>query len=57
MVSLYRDSPEYQDVMRIVGPEEVAIVDKVQGANDFPEHTYPTSFGYVGPLFLFILIF
>ena len=45
MIHLYNESPEYQDVLGVLGPE-VQIVDKAP-AGDPAEHTYPISFAYV----------
>eukprot|EP00026_Physarum_polycephalum_P000651 Phypoly_transcript_00652.p1 GENE.Phypoly_transcript_00652~~Phypoly_transcript_00652.p1 ORF type:complete len:1280 (+),score=171.37 Phypoly_transcript_00652:231-4070(+) len=43
MVELYRNSPEYEEAMREIGPEET-ILDGAELPIEFKEKTYPTSF-------------
>lgn len=43
MVTIYRESPQYQHVMQELGPE-IQIVPKKHESDEPAEHTYPTSF-------------
>jgi hypothetical protein len=45
MVNLYRESPEYQDVLRVLGPEKTKAAENAQD-NDNNKRTYPTSLMY-----------